>query len=285
MQSDKMGIRKNNVTPENVMKIIVICIALFAALMPLIYLVSNSIKPDLEMYNNSNLFPTRIETEHYAKILEASGGTLNALLNSIIVTLSTVFSSVILGALAAYALNKIGARKIVMVITTLIIVVRFYPKITVVIPYFVLMKDLGLLDTLFGIILAHVSITLPFVVMMMSTFFAETPKEIEESAFIDGAGVFRTFFSIVIPINMTGLASSAIITAMTSWNEFLMASSIASQKATTMPILISGFITDKGTDWGAMSAMSVICIIPIVVLVLLTQRFLVKGLTAGAVKG
>ena len=263
----------------------VIAIALVMVILPLLFLISTSIKPSLEVYNNVSLIPSRIIWDNFANVLSPEKETVRYLTNSVLITLISTLLSIFIGSFAAYALNRLGYTKVAAIITTVIVVVRFYPKITVVLPYFLLMKYVGMLDKLAGIILSHVSITIPFTVMIMMTFYAEIPKEIEESAFVDGSDVFSTYLRIVIPITTTGMAATAILISMISWNEFLMASSIASSEAVTLPILISGFITDKGTDWGAMSALSIICMVPIILLVLFTQRYLVRGLTAGAVKG
>jgi len=135
-----------------------------------------------------------------------------------------------------------------------------------------------------AIIIAHVSITLPFAVLLMMTFYAEVPHEIEEAAMIDGASIARTYVAVIVPLTTAGMAAAGLLTALVSWNEFLLASGVASNNAVTLPIAIAGYITDKGTNWGAMSALSVIITLPMLLVALLAQRYLVRGLTGGAVK-
>ncbi len=147
------------------------------------------------------------------------------------------------------------------------------------------MRSLHLLDTRTAVIIAHVSLTLPFVVWLMLSFFEEFPRELEQSAMIDGCGVVRRFWAIVLPLTVPAIATAAILTAFLSWNEFLMASAVGPVHAKTLPVRIASFITDKGILWGDMSAMGTVIVVPVVLFALLTQRYLVRGLTAGAVKG
>jgi multiple sugar transport system permease protein len=266
-------------------RLIIITFSLALVILPLLFLISNSLKPAIEMYNNSNFLPSHIVWDNYNNLFSPGSNVLLCIKNSLIVTVASTLISLLFGSLAAYALGRLPKSKIIIAITTLIVAVRFYPKITLVLPYFLLVKSAGLLDTTTAIIISHISILIPVTVLMMSTFYAQIPKEMEEAAMIDGSSVYSTYFRIIVPTTTTGMAATAILTALTSWNEFLMASSVASTNALTLPIKISGFITDKGTDWGSMSSLSVITILPMLILILFTQRYLVQGLTAGAVKG
>jgi multiple sugar transport system permease protein len=208
---------------------------------------------------------------------------LSSLINSLIVTTSTTLISVALGTLAAYGLSRVRYSWVPVVIF-LMLSVRFYPKITTVLPYYVTMQSLHLLDTLVAVILVHVSITAPFVVLIMMTFFREIPRSLEEAAMLDGTSVLQTFRHVVLPLVRPALMTSAVLTAMTSWNEFLLASSVTSSRAMTLPVLVSSFTSDKGVQLGLMSAVSVAIIIPIAIFVLSAQRHLIQGLTMGAVK-
>jgi ABC-type glycerol-3-phosphate transport system permease component len=119
----------------------------------------------------------------------------------------------------------------------------------------------------------------------MIGFFEEIPVEMEESAILDGCSVWQRYSRVILPVVLPGIATSAIMTAIMSWNEFLIASSVVSIKAKTLPVLVSGFISDKGINWGPMSATSVLIIIPMFLFVLFTQKYLIQGMTFGAVKG
>jgi len=273
-------------TLASIVRWLIITIAVIAALVPLLFLLANSVKPTIEYFNSSRMLPSRIDWSHFQDLFALGNTVLRDLTNSLVVTICTTICTVFLGSLAAYGLNRLqlGRARVVALVGLVIIAVRFYPKITVVIPYFLLMKNLGLLDTVVAIIIAHVSITLPFAVLLMMTFYAEIPREIEEAAVIDGASIVRTYFEVIVPLTLAGMATAGLLSALVSWNEFLMASSVASNSAVTLPIAIAGYITDKGTNWGSMSALSVVITVPMLIVALFAQRYLVRGLTGGAVK-
>ncbi|MDQ0474388.1 carbohydrate ABC transporter permease [Labrys wisconsinensis] len=264
-----------------------ILLALAVALAPFFVLFGNSLRPaDEFLSDKAGLWPSRLTFDYYAAVLSADSTTLHILLNSLVVTTATTLISVSTGCLVAYALARLRLPfRLSTVIGLTFLIVRFYPKITIAIPYFVLMRDLGLRDTYAAVVIAHVSMTLPVVVWLMLAFFEDFPRQIEQSAMMDGCGLLRRFFVIVLPLTMPAIATAALLTAFFSWNEFLFASAVGPLNARTLPVEISGFITDKGTAWGPMSAMGTIIVLPVMLLALAAQRYLVRGLTAGAVKG
>ncbi|MBV9281552.1 MAG: carbohydrate ABC transporter permease [Chloroflexi bacterium] len=270
-----------------VVRWLIIALAVVWAVGPVLYLLANSVKPTIEYFNSPQILPSTVVWSHFQDLFASGNNTWRYLINSVVVTISTTACTVFFGSLAAYGLSRLrlGRSRLIAVVALVIIAVRFYPKITVVIPYFMLMRSLNLLDNVLAIIVAHVSITLPFAVLLMMTFYAEIPQEIEEAALIDGASLVQTYFRVIVPMTVTGMAAAALLTALVSWNEFLIASSVASNNAVTLPIDISTFISDKGTNWGSMSALAVLMTVPMLVLILFLQRFLVRGLTGGAVKG
>jgi multiple sugar transport system permease protein len=264
-----------------------VLIGLFVTLAPFFILFGNSLRPPDEFLSaNATLWPSHLTFEYYASVFGANSPTLKILLNSIIVTTATTIISVSAGCLVAYGLARLKLPfRLSTIIGLTFLVVRFYPKITIAIPYFVLMRDLGLRDTYAAVVIAHVSMTLPVVVWLMLSFFEEFPRQLEQSAMLDGCGVLRRFFAIVLPLTMPAIVTAGLLTAFFSWNEFLFASAVGPLNAKTLPVAISAFITDKGTAWGPMSAMGTIIVLPVVVLAVIAQRYLVRGLTAGAVKG
>lgn len=266
---------------------LVILVALSVALGPFAVLFLNSLRPaDDFLRPGAGIVPDTITFAHYADVFGPGSETLRFLANSLIITTSTTVLAVSLGALAAYALARLRLPfRLSLVIGLAFLIVRFYPKITVALPYYIIMRDLGWLDTHAAVILAHVSITVPFVVWLLLGFFEELPREIELSAMLDGCGPVRRFVQIVLPLSAPALGAAAVLTAFLSWNEFLMASSVATDAAKTLPVRVSSFITDKGTYWGPMSAMGTVIVLPVMLFALVTQRWLARGLTAGAVKG
>ncbi len=271
----------------NALRAVTVFISIIAISTPFVFLFLNSVKPPNEFLSIPiQVIPSEVTWEHYRSVFDHNEDTVQFLTNSLIITAGTTVISVFIGSLAAYSLSRLELPfHLSPIIAFSFLVVRFYPKITVALPYFILMKDLKLLDTHLAVIIAHVSLTLPFVVWLMLTFFDELPKELERSAMLDGCGPWKRFTLIVLPLTGPALATAAILTALLSWNEFLMAAVIAPKDAKTLPVRISAFITDKGILWGPMSAMSSIIVIPVMVFALFVQRYLVRGLTLGAVKG
>jgi multiple sugar transport system permease protein len=263
-----------------ILRVTVVIVWLLITLVPLLALLLNSFKPTGDFYSPQFL-PSDWTLQNYRQAFE--GEAMDYLGNSLVVAGATVFFSVSLGTMAAYGLARVRYAWVVVVVYA-ILAVRFYPKITVILPYYVMMRAFGLLDTLPAIVIAHVSITLPFVVLIMMTFFNEIPRSLEEAAAIDGATVIQRFRHVVLPLVRPALVTSAILTAMFSWNEFLMAVSVTSENAATLPVLVSSFISDKGIQLGQMAAVSVMIVIPIALFALVTQRYLIRGLTLGAVK-
>lgn len=264
-----------------------VIISIIVMMTPFAFLFVNSVKPpDQFLSIPIKALPTEVTWEHYQSVFDHNEDTIQFLANSLIITVGTTIISVCIGSLAAYSLSRLDLPfRLSPIIAFAFLVVRFYPKITVALPYFILMKDLKLLDTHFAVIIAHVSLTLPFVVWLMLTFFDELPKELERSAMLDGCGPWQRFTKIVLPLTGPALATAAILTALLSWNEFLMAAVIAPKDAKTLPVRISSYITDKGILWGPMSAMSSVIVVPVMLFALFVQRYLVRGLTLGAVKG
>ncbi len=269
-----------------VLRAIALAVACSAVLIPLAYLVINSLKLQSEMYTIPPIIiPSRITFEHFQAALD-NPRTARFLTNSLIVTSITTGITVVVSTLAAYGLARIGLRaRWLSLIVFIFLFVRFYPRITTVIPYFLVMRQFALLDTVWAIIIGHLGITIPFVTWLMLIVFQDLPREVEEAAMVDGADPWQRFAQVALPMAAPGIASAAILTAFLSWNEFLIASSVAKRQAQVLSIAVAGFVTDRGVQWGPMAAMAVIMIVPMILFALFVQRYLIRGITLGAVKG
>jgi multiple sugar transport system permease protein len=272
---------------NDALRVIFILLSLIVISLPFAFLFLNSVKPPNEFLSIPiKVIPSRITLEHYRWVFNKNEDTLKYFTNSVVITSATTVLSLLLGSLAAYSLSRLTLPfRLTTIIAFLFLAVRFYPKITVALPYFVLMRNLHLLDTRSAVIIAHVSLTLPFVIWLMLTFFDDLPKELEQSAMLDGCNPWQRFTKVILPLTTPALVAAAILTALLSWNEFLMAATVAPANAKTLPVRVSAFITDKGIQWGPMSAMSSVIVIPPMIFALFAQRYLVRGLTLGAVKG
>jgi multiple sugar transport system permease protein len=268
------------------LRVIALTIACLAVLIPLAYLIINSLKFERDMYTVPPvIIPSQITFEHFLTAL-ANPKTVRYVTNSLLVTTFTTTITVVVGTLAAYGLARLGLRASWLgLIIFVFLFIRFYPRITTVIPYFLVMRQFGLLDTVWAIIIGHLGITIPFVTWLMLIVFQDSPREVEEAAMVDGAGPLQRFWKVALPMAAPGVASAAILTAFLSWNEFLIASSVAKRQAQVLSIAVASFVSDKGVQWGPMAAMSVIMIVPMILFALFVQRYLVRGITLGAVKG
>ncbi len=265
---------------------IVLAVACLVVIVPLGYLIINSIKLPREFLTiPPTILPTEVTFEHYQDLIDDKK-TVRYFQNSLTVSVWTTGVTILTGTLAAYGLARMRlSAKILALVTFIFLFIRFYPRVTTVIPFFLVMRQLDLLDTVWAIIIGQLGITIPFVTWLMLVVFQDLPSEIEEAAIVDGASVWQRFSRVVLPIVMPSVSAAAILTAFLSWNEFLIASSVARRKASVLSIAVASFVSDKGIQWGPMAAMSVVMIVPMIVFALFAQKYLIRGITFGAVKG
>ncbi len=265
---------------------IVLAVACLVVIVPLGYLIINSIKLPREFLTiPPTILPTEVTFEHYQDLIDDKK-TVRYFQNSLTVAVWTTGVTIFTGTLAAYGLARMRLSvKILALVTFIFLFIRFYPRVTTVIPFFLVMRQFDLLDTVWAIVIGQLGITIPFVTWLMLVVFQDLPSEIEEAAVVDGASVWQRFSRVVLPIVMPSVSAAAILTAFLSWNEFLIASSVARRKASVLSIAVASFVSDKGIQWGPMAAMSVVMIVPMIVFALFAQKYLIRGITFGAVKG
>jgi len=255
------------------------------SLFPVYWMLNNSFKNRVEQFSAvPTFFPHQITFENYRSLFNNLGFS-NVIANSFTVSLISTLIAVVVGSLAAYSLSRFRFRgkRILMI---WILLTRIFPPVTFVIPIYSIMRNAGLMNTRTALILAYIAFNLPFAIWMLVNFFNEIPMEIEESSMVDGATLYQTFSRIVLPLVLPGLAATAIFTFIMSWNEFMYAMIfLQSPKLATVPVALSGLITEYLVLWGPMSAGGIMSVIPILVFVVLMQDYLIKGLTLGAVKG
>lgn len=271
-------------TSRSILKYGFILGCLFLVLFPLFYLIVTSIRPEGEFLRDVNILPDNYTLNHYKEVFR-NQRAFTYLKNSILITTIVTAVSLLIGTMAGYAISRAKLKYwLISLVIFFLIFIRFYPRISVVVPWFLLLNKFQLLDTIWAVIILHLGLTVPFVIWLMYTFFQGIPKEIEECASVDGASFGQRFRKIVLPLSLPGVASAAIFTAFLSWNEFLLASAVTRENAKTLPVVVAGFITDKGVIWGPMMAMSALIIVPMCIFALVLQKYLVKGMMLGAVK-
>lgn len=267
-------------------KWIYLIVALIGVLFPLYWLITNAFKLEQEYRAYPPvIWPSEFTMENFAKIFTQSQ-LLESLTNSAIVSVVTTVITLLIGSMAAYAVSR-GAlgRKMKNFFGVWFLVQKMYPAICTAIPVYLVMRNLKLIDTLAALIIMNTSFNLPLVIWLMMGFFEQVPYSLEESAQLDGCGFMQRFFRIVLPITKPGLISSAILTFTATWNEFLFAVILSIKKSKTLPVIIAGFITDRGLEWGPMAATALITLVPVVLLTWAVQKDFVKGMAMGAVKG
>jgi trehalose/maltose transport system permease protein len=232
-------------------------------------------------------WPDDFTWEHYEYVFSSRSGFLPALRNSAIVSVSVVIIAIAFGASAAYALGRLRFRGRSFVLY-LILSMTTFPAIAILGTLFQVIRQAQIYDTVFALIFSYLIFTLPFTVWTLTNFFKAMPGELEESALVDGATPFRAFWQILLPLALPGLVTTGLLAFINAWNEFLFALTFTNtDDARTAPVVISQFSGNTQFDvpWGAIMAASVTVTLPLIVLVLVFQRLIIGGLTAGAVKG
>ena len=220
--------------------------------------------------------------EHYISVLERPN-FIRVLSNTLIVSTVSTAITIVFGSLAAYSIARFHTGGVGFLYATL--VARVLPPVILGLPFFVLFYRLGLIDTLQGLIITYGTFALPLVIWIMIPFFDEIPRELEEAAIVDGCSRLGAMWRVTFPLARSGFIVTTLLTFMGAWNQFFFALILASEKAKTLPLEASAFISDYAVEWGPVAAMGSILIIPPILVVIILQKRLVRGLTLGGVKG
>jgi multiple sugar transport system permease protein len=251
---------------------------------PLLNAVLVSFKPDGEIAKNPLALPGAPTFDHYANVLYASGYDFpRFFLNSALIAVGTVVVVLVIAIPATYSIVRLGfgGRWIISSASGL----RLLPAIFFVVPFFILFTTLGLQDTIPGLIAANSFLNLPLAIILLSSALGDIPQEIEEAASVDGANVYRTLGSIVLPLLAPTMVAVAVLVFIFSWNDYLFALVLSTSNATPVTLGAANFITSTGIRWGDISAASVLSTLPPLLFAVFAQRYLVSGLSSGAVKG
>lgn len=252
---------------------------------PIVWTLITSLKTDVQMFAiPPDILPDPVTLGHYAEVI-SKDNFLGYLRNSIVVALVSCTVSMALGIPAAYGFAKYSGKTMKPVFGA-VTAVRMVPQVAMVIPYFMIMRNLKLSDSTFGLILTYIPFELTLIVWMLKNFFSQIPAEVEEAAELDGLGAWGILFRVAVPLSKSSIGVTGLMAFLFSWNEFMFALSLTSTSAAqTLPIGIAGYVTSFRTFWGSMSATGILFMIPAFILTFIFQKDLVKGLTAGAVKG
>ena len=269
-------------TSEKLLCTVLIAIALAVFLVPIFIVAVSSVRPTPIMFQKPPSFVFEPTADHYINLFTARPFA-KFIWNSLLVACGSTAFSLTFGTLAAYAISRIRHRRI-KDLAFWILSMRMFPPIAVIVPYYILFKAAGILDTPLALVIVYSTVNIPLTTWLMKGFFDEVPAALEEAAAVDGHGLLATFFWITLPLVAPGLAVSAVFCFIFSWNEFIFALMLTGSEAQTATVAVMSFWSSDAVQWGRIMAGSFIIVIPGVVFVLTCQRWLVRGLTMGSVR-
>ena len=251
-----------------------------AFLFPFIWMILASLKTQQQILSNENILIFKPTFKNYADVFEQYQ-FIKFIVNSLIIAVVSTIMALILGLPAAYSIARYQQGKLGIII----LVARIVPGITFLIPWFILFSKLHLVDSYTSMILSHMLVGLPFIVWIMVSYFENIPLELEESARVDGCTIQQAFWKIVLPVSGPGIITSAIFSFVFSWNNFMFSLVLSGDKTKTLPIAVFSFLSYSEINWGGLMAAAVVITLPVLILALLAQKYIISGLTAGAIKG
>lgn len=265
----------------------VVCVLFIAMILvwafPVIWVILTSLKSRTEIFTVPPTILFHPTLTHYVDALRAHD-ILPSIVNSILVASGTTIVTLLIAVPAGYAFSRIRfpfrAR-----LSFFTLIAQMAPPIGLIIPYFLLLNQIRMLDTYTGLIAIHMTLTVPFSIWLMVTYFQDLPTSLEEAAMMDGVSPFNTFLKVVLPNAWGGIGVTAIFAFIESWNEFLYAVVLTGSKTKTAPVAIFGFLAAEESRWGPFTATGVMIMAPVIVVALIAQRHIVKGMTLGATKG
>jgi multiple sugar transport system permease protein len=264
----------------NVLYAIAMIAVVFFMLTPFLWMVLNAFKSPLQIIK----LPPELIFEPTMRNFQNVFGTQNFMryiTNSLIIGAGCTLVGLLIGLPAAYSIARFRQNRLAIVI----LMARMVPGITFLVPLFIIFRTLGMIDTYTSLILTHMLVGLPFIVWVMVPFFESIPRELTEAAVVDGASAVRAFVSVVLPLSGPGIVTASILSFVFSWNNFMFSIVLASSRTRTVPVAIYNFISYAQIDWGGLMAAAVVITLPVLVLAIVTQRYVIRGLTAGAIKG
>lgn len=251
---------------------------------PVIWVILTSFKLRTDIFS----LPPKIfftpTVEHYIEAFLRTGDIAHGTMNSILVASATTILTLLLAVPAGYAFSRVTFR-FRNQLSFFALMTQMAPPIGLIIPYFFILSRTGMLDSYSGLIAIHMTLTVPFSIWLMITYFQDLPVSLEESAAIDGASPFATFFRVVLPTTWGGVGVTAIFAFIESWNEFLYAVVLTGSRTKTVPVAIFSFLTTEESLWGPFTATGVTIMAPVIIVALFAQRQMIKGMTLGATKG
>jgi multiple sugar transport system permease protein len=248
---------------------------------PIVWTAITAIKPTELISSQPIVWIFKPTLDHF-RVIFLENNILKPLLNSTVIAVLSTLGVLITAAPASYALSRFRVP-FGLQIASYFLSARMAPPVTVVLPFFLLFRSFNLIDTHAALISAYVTVNMPFAIWMIKGFFDDIPKELDEAGLLDGCSRFHAFLRIVLPLTGPGLAATAIISFIFSWNEFLFAILLTNDHARTLPVAASALMTDRMVLWGELCATAIVIYLPVVIFAMLVRKYLIKGFTFGAI--
>ena len=262
-------------------QILLICLFILVMMVPILWIGLAAFKRHVDVYQLKLQFAPTFE--NFRTVFGAPYFLGEKLWNSTVVATVTVLLAIPIATCAAYAFSRFRLRGQTFLLVT-ILATQFVPAVVIVLPFFVMFRDLGLLDTLTGLVIVNLAIVMPFAIWMIKGFIDGIPVDTEEAALVDGSSRLQVILNIVLPMAAPGLVTAAIFCFIVAWNEFLFALILTSKEAVTLPIGLALFKAEEGDLWNLLAAAGIIIMVPMFVLALIIRRHFVQGMTMGAVR-
>ena len=259
---------------------LIVTVIVLVVLFPFLWMLSSSFKTQVDIISWPPKLLFTPTLHNYFKVFSEQD-FLKYFLNSTIIAVVAVALSLLIGLPAAYSISRFAQHKL----SIFILLARLMPGISFLMPWYIIFSRLNLMDSYIALILSHMLIVLPIVVWIMSAYFSAIPRELEESAMVDGATRQYAFLVIILPLSGPGIITATTLSFIFSWNNFMFSQVLSMEKTRTLPIAVYNFVSYAEIDWGGVMAAAVAIMAPAIILTMIFQKYVVKGLTMGAVKG
>lgn len=271
---------KNKKIISNIIFYILLAIILVCVTFPFLWMVLASFKSMVDLLNVEKMFIFKPTFQPYIDVFQKYD-FVRPIINSFIVGLLSTVLSLVLGLPTAYSI----ARYRQTLFSGIILIIRIIPSITFLVPWYIIFNKIHLTGTYTALILAHILVSLPLIIWIMIPYYEQMPKELEQAAWVDGCSKVGTFFKIMLPLSSPGILTSSILAFIFSWNNFIFALVLCTNETKTLPTAVFNFVSYTEINWSSLMAAAVLITLPILIISLVLQRYVIAGLTAGAVKG
>ena len=263
------------------LQFLVILLTAVFILVPIYWIVSGAFKQQVDIFQLKLLFTPTLE--NFEIIFRSPYNLFDKLVNSTLVALSTILIAIPIATMAAYSFSRFRMKGERLMFVT-ILATQFVPAVVIVLPFFILFRDLGILDTRLALVLVNLSLVMPFAIWMIKSFIDSIPLDSEEAALVDGSSRFQVILNVTLPMALPGVITAGIFCFILAWDEFLFAVIITTNKAVTLPVGLSLFHAEEGVLWHLISAAGIMIMLPMFVLATIIQKHFVQGMTMGAVR-